>query len=42
MRWKNRFASRATGLAHGLIGPVNRMADRLGLGDSLLVELVKE
>jgi SAM-dependent methyltransferase len=42
MRWKNRFASRATGLAHGLIGPINRVADRLGLGDSLLVELVKE
>jgi len=41
MRWKNRFASRASGLAHGLIGPVNRLADALGLGDSLLVVLRK-
>ena len=42
MRWKNRLASRATGITHGLIGPVNRAADRLGLGDSLLVELIKD
>ena len=42
MRWKNRFASRATGLAHGLIGPVNRMVDKLGMSDSLLVELRKD
>ena len=42
MRWKNRLATRATGLAHGLIGPINRVADRLGMGDSLLVELSKE
>lgn len=41
MRWKNRFASRATGLAHGLIGPVNRLADAFGWGDSLLVVLRK-
>jgi SAM-dependent methyltransferase len=32
--WKSR-------LAHGLIGPINRVADRLGMGDSLLVELYK-
>jgi hypothetical protein len=42
MRWKNRFASRATGLANGLIGPFNRMADAMGMGDSMLVELVRD
>jgi SAM-dependent methyltransferase len=42
LRWKNRFASRATGLAHGVIGPLNRMVDALGMGDSLLVELSKD
>jgi SAM-dependent methyltransferase len=42
MRWKNRIASRATGLACGFIGPFNRAADRLGMGDSLLVELVRD
>jgi SAM-dependent methyltransferase len=42
MRRKNRIASRATGLACGFIGPFNRAADRLGMGDSLLVELVRD
>jgi SAM-dependent methyltransferase len=41
MSWKSRLKSHATGLVHGVIGPVNRMADGLGMGDSLLVELVK-
>jgi SAM-dependent methyltransferase len=42
MRWKNRFASRATGLTYGLIGPLNRVTDSLGLGDSILVEIRKD
>jgi SAM-dependent methyltransferase len=33
--------SRVGRLVRGTIGPFNRIADRLGLGDSLLVELVK-
>jgi SAM-dependent methyltransferase len=41
-RWKNRFTSRATGLTNRLIGPVNRIADAIGMGDSMLVELVRD
>jgi SAM-dependent methyltransferase len=42
MRWKNRLASRAADFARGSIGPINRIADTLGMGDSLLVELTRD
>jgi SAM-dependent methyltransferase len=38
-RWKNRFASRATGISMAMIMPFNRTVDALGLGDSMLVQL---
>jgi SAM-dependent methyltransferase len=38
-RWKQRFASRATGISMKMITPLNRTVDALGLGDSMLVQL---
>jgi SAM-dependent methyltransferase len=37
--WKRRALSRAARIANAVITPVNRAVDRMGLGDSLLVEL---
>ncbi|MBY5766732.1 class I SAM-dependent methyltransferase [Rhizobium leguminosarum] len=42
MRWKNRFASRVSGSAGRTMTHLNRLVDRLGLGDSLLVVLQKQ
>lgn len=40
-RWKNRLASRASGISMRTIGPFNRAIDALGLGDSMLVQLAR-
>ena len=41
-RWKNRVTHYSARLASMLIGPFNRVADGLGMGDSILVELVRD
>jgi len=42
LRVKHRLAARATEMARSFIGPFNRTADAMGLGDSMLVELVRD